>query len=254
MPEIDKAVSKIFQVKMKQSGIIKDNLVTVDSGGPQPLTFAPITVARKQSDKVSSRTVRSRSKQNKELMAITSGDSVEAVSAQTSHLVKSLDVSTRESTSLFYDHPFIPLDEINLKIGGDHGGGSFKASFQIGNVFHPNQINNTVIFSIMEAKDYRFNLLLCLERFKAHGWKGKTFRIFLFGDYEFLCAMYELSGAAGKHPCLWCTISSDMLVIPLSERGRCTPRTLDSLTENYKKYKGEFNGIIKKAKFCFNVN
>ena len=62
-PEIDKAVSKIFHVKMKQSGS-KDNLVTVDSGGPQPLTYAPITVARKQS----SRTVRCRSKQNKELM------------------------------------------------------------------------------------------------------------------------------------------------------------------------------------------
>ena len=155
---------------------------------------------------------------------------------------------------MIYDHPFIPSDEIHLKIGGDHGGGSFKASFQIGNVFHPNQINDTVIFSIMEAKDYRFNLLLCLERFKAHvtkfrmvEWKGRTFRIFLFGDYEFLCAMYGLSGAAGKHPCLWYTISSDMLVIPLSERGRSTPRTLDSLTENYKKFRGEFNGDIKKA-------
>ena len=112
-PEIDKAVSKIFQVKMKQSGIIKDNLVTVDSGGPQPLTFAPITVARKQSDKVSSRTVRSRSKQNKELMAITSGDSVEAVSTQTSHLVKSLDVSTRESIlAVFKSTITIPEDHV----------------------------------------------------------------------------------------------------------------------------------------------
>ena len=109
----------------------------------------------------------------------------------------------------------------------------------------------------MEAKDYRFNLLLCLDRFKAHvtkfrmvEWKGRTFRIFLFGDYEFLCAMYELSDAAGKHPCLWCTISSGMLVIPLSERGRSTPRTLDSLTENYKKFRGEFNGNTEMLNFA----
>ena len=81
-------------------------------------------------------------------------------------------------------------------------------------------------------------------------WKARTFRIFLFGDYEFLCALYGLSGAAGKHPCLWYTISSDMLVIPLSERGRSTPRTLDSLTENYKKFRGEFNDNIKKANFA----
>ena len=47
-------------------------------------------------------------------------------------------------------------------------GGSFKMSFQDANTDHPNKAENTVLFGIMEAKDYKANLLLCLQRFKAH--------------------------------------------------------------------------------------
>ena len=70
--------------------------------------------------------------------------------------------------NLLVSHPFIPDDEIHVKIGGDHGGGSYKMSYQIANVSNPNKLDNTVIFSIFEAKDSRANLRLCLERFKAH--------------------------------------------------------------------------------------
>ena len=54
-------------------------------------------------------------------------------------------------------------NEIHIKIGGHHSGGSFKMSFQVANVENP---NNTVVFSIFEAKDYRVNIKLALERFK----------------------------------------------------------------------------------------
>ena len=53
-----------------------------------------------------------------------------------------------------------------MKIDGDHGGGSFKMSFQVANVVNPNRKDNTVVFSIFEAKDYRVNIKLALERFK----------------------------------------------------------------------------------------
>ena len=91
---------------------------------------------------------------------------------------------------MLYDHPFIPSNEIHSKIGGDHGGGSFKMEFQVGNVEKPNKPENTVIFSIAEAKDYKVNIALCVERVKAQieyfkevKWQDKEFRVFLFGDY-----------------------------------------------------------------------
>ena len=57
-------------------------------------------------------------------------------------------------------------NEIYLKTGGDHGGGSFKMSFQVANVDNPNHKDNTVVFSIFEVKDHRANIKLALEHFK----------------------------------------------------------------------------------------
>lgn len=56
--------------------------------------------------------------------------------------------------------------EVHIKIGGDHGGRSFKACYEICNILHPNSKNNTVIFSLFEAKDYRTNLRAGLTKFK----------------------------------------------------------------------------------------
>ena len=56
-------------------------------------------------------------------------------------------------------------NEIHIKIGGDHGGGSFKMSYQIANVANPNSKDNTTVFSLFEAKDYRINLKSGLTRF-----------------------------------------------------------------------------------------
>ena len=67
---------------------------------------------------------------------------------------------------MIINYPFIK-NEIHLKIGGDHGGASFKTSFQVANVENPNRKNNTVVFSIFEAKDYCVNIKLALERFKT---------------------------------------------------------------------------------------
>ena len=61
-------------------------------------------------------------------------------------------------------HEFLN-NEIHVKIGGDHGGGSFKMSLQIVNTANPNSKDNTIIFSISEAKDYRINISVGLQRF-----------------------------------------------------------------------------------------
>ena len=156
---------------------------------------------------------------------------------------------------------FIPSDEIFLKVGGDHGGGSFKMSFQVANVENPNKPENTVVFSVLEAKDYKSNLLLCLERFKTHiakfsqvKWSERTFQVYLFGDYEFLCTMYGISGASGRHPCLWCHITKDKLQVPLSERdGIFTCRSLESLKNDYHTFMDVYNSNLSKAKLVNNV-
>jgi len=56
-------------------------------------------------------------------------------------------------------------DEIHIKIGGDHGGDSFKACYQVCNVQSPNSKDNTVIFSMFEAKDSRANVRTALNVF-----------------------------------------------------------------------------------------
>ena len=96
-------------------------------------------------------------------------------------------------------HPFIPEDEIIVKIGGDHGGDSFKMCYQVANVENPNNKHNTIVFSLFEAKDTRPNLRICLQRFRSHiqmlgkqTFLGKRIKVVMFGDYEFLCAMYGL--------------------------------------------------------------
>ena len=63
-------------------------------------------------------------------------------------------------------HNFIPDNEIHLKIGGDHGGGSFKMCYQIANTENPNSKDNTLVFCLFEAKDTKANLKTALGRFK----------------------------------------------------------------------------------------
>ena len=166
-----------------------------------------------------------------------------------------------QETNLLVNTPFIPDDEIFLKIGGDHGGGSFKMSFEVANVEHPNKPENIVLFSVMEAKDNKSNLMLCLERFKTHiamfekvKWLVRGFKVLLFGDNEFLCTMYGLSGASGKHPCLWCHITKDYLCIPQCERtGMFSSHTLDLLKNDFDNFIQQYSSKLAKAKFVNNV-
>ena len=56
-------------------------------------------------------------------------------------------------------------NEVHLKIGGDHGGGSFKMSYQIVNVANPSSKDNTLVFSLIGAKDCRIDIKTGLTRF-----------------------------------------------------------------------------------------
>ena len=72
----------------------------------------------------------------------------------------------------------MPENELWIKIGGDKGGGSFKMTFQICNVDHPNSTNNTCAFCIFEAPDNATNLQIALQRFQdeVDSLQSKTWR------------------------------------------------------------------------------
>ena len=60
----------------------------------------------------------------------------------------------------------MPEKEIQIKIGGDYGRGSFKMTYQVANTLNPNSKENTIVFSIFEAKDYRINIKIAMSRFE----------------------------------------------------------------------------------------
>ena len=53
----------------------------------------------------------------------------------------------------------IPDNEVWVKIGGDHGGGSFKYTLQIANLKNTNSKHNTCLLVILDCKDSPDNLL-----------------------------------------------------------------------------------------------
>ena len=62
-------------------------------------------------------------------------------------------------SNMFVHHKFIQKNEIHVKVSGYQGGGSFKMSYEIANVHNPNNTDNTIVFIISEAKDYRSNFV-----------------------------------------------------------------------------------------------
>ena len=157
----------------------------------------------------------------------------------------------------------MPENEVWIKIGGDHGGSSFKLCLQVCNVEKPNSKENTVAFCCMPAKDLYPNLeslasLYADEIFKLQHeiWNNKKIRVFLFGDYAFLASLYGISGARGKHFCLWYQLHYEDIQIPLGIRGKARRRKLRNMIKDNEKFvnngkgnralAGNFNNVIHK--------
>ncbi|KAJ8018162.1 hypothetical protein HOLleu_44000 [Holothuria leucospilota] len=157
-------------------------------------------------------------------------------------------------------HGIIPEDEVWVKIGGDKGGGTFKEMFQIANVACPNAPRHTVVICAFPASDSTPNLELGLARIKEQihqlqvsTWREKKFRLFAFGDYEYLCRMYGLAGASGRHCCLFCNITkANMKVRPADLPKQPEPRSLQSLHNDYQDYTADGARPERMKKF-FNV-
>ena len=75
------------------------------------------------------------------------------------------------------EHTAHMKNEIHLKIGGDHGGNSFKYAYQIANLEKPNSVDNSVVFNIFEAKDSRSNLDLTSHQISTEIDELQTIRV-----------------------------------------------------------------------------
>lgn len=157
--------------------------------------------------------------------------------------VKKLLYGYQSAQKLSWDTNGIPEEEIWLKIGGDHGGGSFKLCLQILNIPNPNAKGNTHVILYMPARDIYENLEAVLlpmanqiRQVQLMTWEGKEIKVFLCGDYEFLCKVYGISGARGTHCCLWCQINSQDIQRNRTERGDAPDRTLINMTLDHNKF------------------
>ena len=76
----------------------------------------------------------------------------------------------------------------------------------------------------------------------------------MFGDYEYFCVMYGLTGANGKHPCLFRTMNLSDMQLPKGTVGvQHEPRTLEHFKENFHKFETDYGMGLKHAKQCYNV-
>ena len=156
----------------------------------------------------------------------------------------------------------IPKDEIHIKIGGDHGGGTFKMSLQIANLKFPNSKRNTHLILMVKCKDSYRNLsrlMLSMDRqiqeLKRMRWRGKSVTVILFGDYKYELETFGLSSAASCHPCLFCTIDKDQIQDAPERRGgteTIRPRTLDTIKESNERFE-EAGAVLKSAKHFNNT-
>ena len=157
-----------------------------------------------------------------------------------------LDKHKKHDTLTWFNF-VIPGDEIWIKFGGDHGKGSMKFTMQIANTYKPNSKYNTFVVALANVPDNHPNIIKWmsilepeLKQLANSEWDGKRVVIFDFGDYEFLTKVYGLSGAGGKHPCLWC-------LMPLDETRKGSnetyeARSVDSLKKDNERFMGEGKG------------
>ena len=145
----------------------------------------------------------------------------------------------KNNGQLTWHNGAIPEDEVWIKIGADHGKGSFKVCMSVANLQRPNSHTNTHLISMAKVKDTHNNLCIfmtdtsrAISQLQNMKWDGKNMVIFLHGDYDFLSKVYGLSGPQGTHPCIWCDAAKKDIQNNFENNSHAS-RTLESLALNY---------------------
>ncbi|KAJ8018005.1 hypothetical protein HOLleu_44243 [Holothuria leucospilota] len=105
----------------------------------------------------------------------------------------------------------------------------------------------TLVFCAFPASDSIYNLEPAFGSLKQQvndlqesSWRDKKFRVCAFGDYEYLCKMYGLAGASGRHCCLRCnTTKLQMRQPPTSQSNIIEARTLETLQWDLQNFRND---------------
>ena len=150
----------------------------------------------------------------------------------------------------------IPEDEIWVKLGADHGKGSFKVCLAVCNLEKPNAKTNTHLIGMAHVKDTHRNLEIFMadiskkiEKIQDSIWDGKKIKVFLHGDYDFLCKVYGISGPCGTFPCLWCLATKKHIQ---QQTTQIPTRTLDTLIKDNESFKTTGQEDKRQAKHFHN--
>ncbi|KAL5517678.1 hypothetical protein EMCRGX_G003271 [Ephydatia muelleri] len=95
------------------------------------------------------------------------------------------------------------------------------------------------------------NLQRKIFQFLEENERNYTLRVFMHGDYEYLGGIYGISGASGRQPCMFCTITSNEIQKPPSKRQKSPNRCVESIISWNQKFL-QAGGDAKKVKNFMN--
>ncbi|XP_072017402.1 uncharacterized protein [Amphiura filiformis] len=137
----------------------------------------------------------------------------------------------------------IPDDEVWIKVGGDHGKGSFKVAMSVCNTANPNSSYNTICILLLEGSETKANVqrvlplivdqLMSLEDMT---WRGKKFRLWVNGDLAFLVNIYGINGCQSRYCCVYCEESKSEFSITKDGRVPVENRSLERMKEDVRKF------------------
>ena len=149
-----------------------------------------------------------------------------------------------DSDRLTCHEGFISANKIWIKMGGDHGGRSFKVALQTLNLRSLNTKENTIATMRFEGKDSDENLHRmvgsqrdAVKQLRHMAWRKKQVKLYLFGNYAFLSNMHGLSGVQGTFLCLWRLIPTAEMQIELGVWGRSISRKLSTIKQGHHQFK-----------------
>ena len=81
-----------------------------------------------------------------------------------------------------------------------------------------------------------------IEALQSLSWNGKAIKVFLKGDYDFMCKVFGLSGPQGTFPCLWCQMPRKAMHATKSEYSQeYSSRNLSDLYKEHEEFMMAYN-------------